>query len=422
MGIAFGVVTAILGIAAVLLIFCFRPKRHRHHPPYAKENKFSFNDVESRETSSGRSYFRSLHEQKGTNTPLLQNSTSDTSDLSHDELYKDTELSNHVLFPVPIYGSPPQTSSSRLEVPAHHPVTMQNTASIRPPRSPPPPQSQDSSRPFLSLTIPEFRSLESTIHPLKSPTQGPDSALSRAYADESCDVDGDSPSIYSQPSIYPLSRGPSVSSHVTVRRFSVQPAVLESIIGGGSPIEEDVRHDVNAGSEVGRTISGETMTPAMRVPGLSLPNPHGPDPDNQWQQKQSHLDVTSDAGSEHGRTSPGETAMRNPGLSLPNPHGSDPDSRQQQQSQSYLNRTSGLDRQNTTAVAALLKFRQHRLPPPIPSDVSNIERAGSIRPAFGGIADVVHELGVGRGMGGREPYGRRFRRMKAEQGNSGMAT
>lgn len=377
MAIAFGVVTAILGIAAVLLICCFRPKLNRRRSLYnPKENKSSSSDLESRETPSGRSYFRSSHEQKGTITPLLQNSAPDTSGLSHDELYKDTELYDHVLFPVPIYGYPLQ--SSQLENPAYH-LVMQNATSIRPPRSPPPPQTQDISRPFLSLTIPEFIAPELTIHPPKSPTQGPDSPLPRAYADESCDVDGDSPSIYSQPSVYVLSRGPSVSSHVSVRPFSVHPAVLESIIGGGSPIEENVGRGIDVGSEDGRKSSGETITPATRVPRPSFPNPHSPDPDSEWQQQQS-----------------------------------------------YVNRAPGLDRQNTTAVISLLKSRQQRLEllPTVPSDVSHIERAGSIRPAFGGIDDV---LGVGRmkeeksGMG-REPYGRRFRRMKAEQGNSGMAT
>jgi hypothetical protein len=192
-------------------------------------------------------------------------------------------------------------------------------------------------------------------------------------------MDGDSPSIYSQTSANVLSRGPSVSSHLSVRRFSVPQTVLESIIGGGSPIEEN---DFNPRSQDNRTSAGEeTITPATRRPASSPPN-RGLDPDSQQQQRQSQLD-----------------------------------------------RNSGLDRQNTTAIATLLKSRQRQseLLPTVHSGVLHIERAGSIKPAQGLItADADHEgVGVVRMSGensgmGREPYGRRFRRMKAEQGHSGM--
>jgi len=78
---------------------------------------------------------------------------------------------------------------------------------------------------------------------------------------------------------------------------------------------------------------------------------------------------------------------------------------------------SGLERQNTVVVASLLKSRQRkqgdRLLPALThsaSIISHIERSGSITPATTSFPTAGHEV-----KGVREPYGRRYRRMKAER-------
>jgi len=230
------------------------------------------------------------------------------------------------------------------------------------------------------VSIPEAITPNSVI---RCSTQESD-ALSKAevlaYNDESDDRGRDSPSIYSQYSTNLLSRGPSLSSHA---RFSMPPMHLDSIIAGGSPTEENIRYDVDEGTEDGGTSSGETITLTV-TPGPASSLHHGPDPDSQIQQD------------------------------------------------SDLNRNSELNRQNTTEVVVLLKSRQRQseLRPIAPSDVSHIERTGSIRTAHGFTAGA-EGAGVGQtsggngGMDGKEPYGRRLRRMKAmkaEQENSGFTT
>lgn len=331
--ISLGVVTAALGFIAVLLLFFFRRKRH-HHPLYGlpeNQNKglsnSSRNTVQNRETPSTRSYFRSLAEQKGT-TPLLQKATPNTSDLSHDELYRDNEQSPFAL-PTPSIPSP---SFVRQETSYY--ASPQNT--IRPLRDAPPLKTQEYPQ-QLSPAIPDYIALKPSHLSLQPPTRDSD-ALPKdevlAYADENVDLGRDSPSIYSQASgnfrfssySASLSRGPSVSSHVSRHRFSVPSTVLESS-----------RADTDTGSDDNRTISGETITPATR-------NSVSPPPD--------HL-----VGVGHNTNPPFIGQER---------------------------RSSGLERQNTTTIASLLKTRQQRRSAPLPTEpsaVSHLERVGSIRPA-----------------------------------------
>lgn len=323
--------------------------------------------VEPIETSSGGPYFRSLSEQKGT-TPLLRNSAPNSSDLSHDESYREPDLPNHQLASSPVRGNPlPQFFPQ-------HEISV-----ISPSRTAP-------SQQFLSLTTPEHDPARSNVRSFRLLTQDSD-ALSPgadlAYADDRVDVEEDTPSIYSQPSanfrlssFNPLSRGPSISSRVSLYRLSMPPTVLESIISAGSPIdtsEENMRHHVDTIREDSKTDSDETITATTRGSAVSPPN---------------HL--ISD------------------GLGFLN---MDP--------LSNTRMNTGLERQNTTFVASLLKSRQRRseLLPTASSGVSHIERAESIRPSRGDGADVAGASGETGEMGGREPYGRRFRRMKAEQGN-----
>ena len=319
----------------MLLLFCWRRKRH-HHPLYglpANQNKglsnSSGNTVHGQETPSTRSYFRSLAGQKGT-TPLLQNATPNTSYPSHDEPYRDNDQSP---FPMPTPGIP-SPSFVRQEISYYAPTRLRNAQPLKP---------QEYSQ-QLSLANPEYIALKPSNFSLQPSTRDSDTLLKdEVLADENVNLGRDSPSIYSQASgnfrfssySASLSRGPSVSSHVSRHRLSVPSTVLES--------SRSERNDTDTGSDDNRTISGETITPATRdlVPAPS-----------------DHL----------------------AGIGLNFLDTNQPFASQQR----YLDRSSELERQSTTVVASLLKTRRQRQSEPLPTEpsaVSHLERVGSIRPA-----------------------------------------
>jgi len=382
-------IVAIVGIGCVIIIalvalffifWCHKKRRHRdHHQSYTLANEkgrgaassFADSSFSSPTTLKGPGYFPdriSFSEYKGTTPPLNHTQPRNIGSLSRVESVWSQS-----------YGIRTPTEESSLSpllyVPEQTYVRNASTSL---------PISQASPRRLPPLTIPISGSNPpgtTSLSPSRSECDSPDvSPIAELSADTA-----NSPSMYSQYSAYPgqlysppLPRGPSLAFRAVARVPSTIAESTHTLTTNyqSRPSMENIKQ---AGG------NGALSDRAFERPLPALPS---------FLEESSHRPIVGGLNIFDFRPISNQEELGSP-------------------------TGSELARQDTVVIASLLKSRQKkqagRLLPalaPSASIISHIERSGSIRAATSTPPPAGSES---KGVTGREPYGRRRRRMKAER-------